>query len=263
MDTNAANALLDMMRGVIDKGTGRAIRSTYGIRADVAGKTGTTQGNADGWFILMHPQLVAGAWAGFNDGRITLRSDYWGQGARSACPWWATSPTACWAPAASTPRPALPNPSTATGGAIWWTVCANAFKAGGAAPPRTKAPCRTMPRPPPPPGARAGRQPAGHTVHACGAPMPGGGWPGWEQRPGGPAPVTRDPDTSHDGPVEERTPTLQEQGLPAPAPAPVQPPRPARTVPTTRTTCRPCPASCPVRRTASPTPCHHWAADGG
>ncbi len=34
----------------------------------------------------MHPQLVAGAWAGFNDGRITLRSDYWGQGAHSALP---------------------------------------------------------------------------------------------------------------------------------------------------------------------------------
>ncbi len=78
--------LLDSLRGVIKKGTGTAIRSRYGIRADVAGKTGTTQDNADGWFILMHPQLVAGAWVGFNDGRITLRSDYWGQGARSALP---------------------------------------------------------------------------------------------------------------------------------------------------------------------------------
>jgi len=78
--------LLDAMRGVVDKGTGVAIRSRYGIRADVAGKTGTTQDNTDGWFILMHPQLVAGAWVGFNDGRITLRSDYWGQGAHSALP---------------------------------------------------------------------------------------------------------------------------------------------------------------------------------
>ncbi|MBV8249290.1 MAG: transglycosylase domain-containing protein [Comamonas sp.] len=78
--------LLTMMRAVIDKGTGRAIRKQYGIRADVAGKTGTTQGNADGWFILMHPQIVAGAWAGFNDARITLRNDQWGQGSRSALP---------------------------------------------------------------------------------------------------------------------------------------------------------------------------------
>ncbi|CAM4310497.1 transglycosylase domain-containing protein [Comamonas aquatilis] len=79
-------ALVDMLRGVIDKGTGRAIRRQYGIRADVAGKTGTTQGNADGWFILMHPQIVTGAWAGFNDARITIKSDLWGQGARSALP---------------------------------------------------------------------------------------------------------------------------------------------------------------------------------
>lgn len=78
--------LLDTMRGVIDRGTGSDIRSRYGIRADVAGKTGTTQDNTDGWFILLHPQLVAGAWVGFNDNRITLRSDYWGQGAHSALP---------------------------------------------------------------------------------------------------------------------------------------------------------------------------------
>jgi penicillin-binding protein 1A len=64
----------------------RGIRSRYGMRADVAGKTGTTQDNTDGWFILMHPQLVAGGWVGFNDNRITLRSDYWGQGAHSALP---------------------------------------------------------------------------------------------------------------------------------------------------------------------------------
>ena len=81
-----AYTLLDVMRGVIDRGTGVAIRSQFGIRADVAGKTGTTQDNTDGWFILMHPQLVAGAWVGFNDNRVTLRSDYWGQGARSALP---------------------------------------------------------------------------------------------------------------------------------------------------------------------------------
>ncbi|UCV09457.1 penicillin-binding protein 1A [Dechloromonas denitrificans] len=83
---SVAYTLLDSMRGVIDRGTGSSIRSRYGIRADVAGKTGTTQDNADGWFILMHRQLVAGAWVGFNDNRVTLRSDYWGQGAHSALP---------------------------------------------------------------------------------------------------------------------------------------------------------------------------------
>ena len=86
LSAQADYTLLDAMRGVVDRGTGSAIRSRYGIRADVAGKTGTTQDNADGWFILMHPQLVAGAWVGFNDGRVTLRSDYRGQGAHSRCP---------------------------------------------------------------------------------------------------------------------------------------------------------------------------------
>lgn len=86
MDLQDSYALIDMLRGVVDKGTGRAIRQRYGIKDDVAGKTGTTQNNADGWFILMHPHLVAGAWVGFNDARITLRSDHWGQGARSALP---------------------------------------------------------------------------------------------------------------------------------------------------------------------------------
>ncbi|KVV55828.1 penicillin-binding protein [Burkholderia territorii] len=82
----AAQTLVDVMRGVVDYGTGADIRSRYGIRVDVAGKTGTTQDNTDGWFILMHPQLVAGAWVGFDDGSVTLRSDYWGAGAHSALP---------------------------------------------------------------------------------------------------------------------------------------------------------------------------------
>ena len=86
LDEDVAYTLLDVMRDGVDRGTAASIRSRFGIRADVAGKTGTTQDNADGWFILMHPQLVAGAWVGFNDPRITLRSDYWGQGAHSALP---------------------------------------------------------------------------------------------------------------------------------------------------------------------------------
>ena len=86
MSVATAQTLVDVMRGVVDRGTGAGIRSTYGIRADVAGKTGTTQDNTDGWFILMHPQLVAGAWVGFNDNRVRMQGDYWGQGAHSALP---------------------------------------------------------------------------------------------------------------------------------------------------------------------------------
>jgi penicillin-binding protein 1A len=84
LDREVAIKLLDMLRGAVDRGTGRGIRSVHGIAADVAGKTGTSQNNADGWFLLMHPQLVVGAWVGFNDPRVTLRSDHWGQGANNA-----------------------------------------------------------------------------------------------------------------------------------------------------------------------------------
>ncbi len=76
--------LINMMRDAIDQGTGQAIRNRFGVRADVAGKTGTTQKNTDGWFILMHPRLVAGAWVGFNDPRVTMRSNYWGEGGHNA-----------------------------------------------------------------------------------------------------------------------------------------------------------------------------------
>ncbi|MDX1739889.1 MAG: transglycosylase domain-containing protein, partial [Rhodothermales bacterium] len=77
-----AYVVVDMMRDVIRYGTGVRMRGQFGLgEFDLAGKTGTTQNNADGWFMAMHPELVVGAWVGFNDRRITFRSDWWGQGA--------------------------------------------------------------------------------------------------------------------------------------------------------------------------------------
>ncbi|HUF42377.1 MAG TPA: transglycosylase domain-containing protein [Verrucomicrobiae bacterium] len=76
--------LINMLRDAVDEGTGQGVRTRFGVRADVAGKTGTTQKNTDGWFILMHPRLVAGAWVGFNDPRVTMRSNHWGAGAHNA-----------------------------------------------------------------------------------------------------------------------------------------------------------------------------------
>jgi penicillin-binding protein 1A len=84
MSERTSTELIDMMRGVVSRGTGTAIKSQFQIVADIAGKTGTTQNNTDGWFILMHPNLVVGSWVGFNDARVTMRSDYWGQGGHSA-----------------------------------------------------------------------------------------------------------------------------------------------------------------------------------
>ena len=84
MSDKTAGELINMLRDAVDQGTGQPVRAQLGVRADVAGKTGTTQKNTDGWFILMHSQLVAGSWVGFNDSRVTMRSDYWGEGAHNA-----------------------------------------------------------------------------------------------------------------------------------------------------------------------------------
>ncbi len=80
-----AYTVVDMMRGVIDYGTGLRIRTQFNLGDyDLAGKTGTTQRSADTWFMLMHPELVSGAWVGFDDQRLTFRTSWWGQGAHSA-----------------------------------------------------------------------------------------------------------------------------------------------------------------------------------
>jgi penicillin-binding protein 1A len=80
-----AYTMIDMMRAVIQFGTGIRMHSQYGMyRYDLAGKTGTSQNSVDNWFMLMHPDLVMGAWVGFNDQRVSLKSGYWGQGAHTA-----------------------------------------------------------------------------------------------------------------------------------------------------------------------------------
>lgn len=84
MSEESAIELSDMLRDAVDRGTGQRIRYQFGIRADVGGKTGTTQHNMDGWFMTIHPHLAAGSWVGFDDPRIRFRSDFWGQGAHNA-----------------------------------------------------------------------------------------------------------------------------------------------------------------------------------
>lgn len=79
-----AAMMVDILRDAVDRGTGALLRSQFGIKADIAGKSGTSQRNADGWFISLQPTLVTGAWVGFNDQRVTMRSTQWGQGGRSA-----------------------------------------------------------------------------------------------------------------------------------------------------------------------------------
>lgn len=78
-----------MLQDVVDEGTARSIRTRYKIKAEVAGKTGTTQEQSDGWFIGSVPGLLAGAWVGADDPRIHFRSLAAGQGAATALPIWA------------------------------------------------------------------------------------------------------------------------------------------------------------------------------
>ncbi len=76
----------EMMKGVINKGTGARLRSRHGLQMPLAGKTGTTQSNADAWFIAFTPQLLAGCWVGFEQPSVRFRHGNTGQGATAALP---------------------------------------------------------------------------------------------------------------------------------------------------------------------------------
>ncbi len=82
-----AYTMYKMMQGVVDFGTGHAMRSRFGIKGPMGGKTGTTNDNTDGWFIGYTPQLLAGAWVGCDDPFLKIRWT-WG-GNEMAMPEWA------------------------------------------------------------------------------------------------------------------------------------------------------------------------------
>ncbi len=84
-----AELMIEMLRGVANEGTAAGLRSKYGITSDVAGKTGTTQNNTDGWFIGFTPGLVAGVWVGGDLQNVRFKSITYGQGAYAAMPMWA------------------------------------------------------------------------------------------------------------------------------------------------------------------------------
>ena len=83
-----AYTMIQLMRGVVDGGTGSRLRFRHKLMNQIAGKTGTTQRNADGWFIGLTPELVAGAWVGGEDRSIHFNSMVEGQGATMALPIW-------------------------------------------------------------------------------------------------------------------------------------------------------------------------------
>jgi penicillin-binding protein 1A len=89
LNATVAYEMLQMMKGVINFGTGGSLRggrSWGGITAPTAGKTGTTQNNSDGWFVGITPELVTGVWVGAEDRAVRFRTMTWGQGGRMALP---------------------------------------------------------------------------------------------------------------------------------------------------------------------------------
>ena len=85
---DAAYAMIQMMRGVVDGGTGSRLRFRYGLSGAIAGKTGTTNDNSDGWFIGYTPTITAGVWVGAEDRYVHFTSTALGQGANMALPIW-------------------------------------------------------------------------------------------------------------------------------------------------------------------------------
>lgn len=86
MSEETAEMMVHMLKRTVNEGTGGKLRWEFGVYNDLGGKTGTTQSNADGWFISISPKLVVGVWVGADDPRIRFRSTMLGQGSSTALP---------------------------------------------------------------------------------------------------------------------------------------------------------------------------------
>lgn len=83
--------LTSMLTAVVDSGTAGALKSNYGLYSmSIAGKTGTSQNNSDGWFAGYTPDLVAASWVGGLFPEIRFRSTSLGSGNKTAMPVWGT-----------------------------------------------------------------------------------------------------------------------------------------------------------------------------
>ncbi len=89
MNEEKAYVMLQLMKGVVDIGTGIRLRYRYKLMNPIAGKTGTTQNNSDGWFMGITPDLVSGCWVGAEDRSVHFDHGDQGQGAQMALPIWA------------------------------------------------------------------------------------------------------------------------------------------------------------------------------
>lgn len=86
LPSNDAHMMSSMLSAVIREGTGKRLINNYNLDMAIAGKTGTTQNQADGWFIGYNPRIVVGIRVGANNSRVHFNSTSLGQGANMALP---------------------------------------------------------------------------------------------------------------------------------------------------------------------------------
>ncbi len=96
MNKDVAYTIIKLLEGVTEDGTGKRLRwggagfrnYDYRFNNPIAGKTGTSQNNSDGWFMGVVPNLAAGVWVGNEDRAAHFRRTFYGQGATMALPIW-------------------------------------------------------------------------------------------------------------------------------------------------------------------------------
>ena len=87
LSEETAFMVTNLMQTVVDRGTGGSARWKYNFYHPAAGKTGTTQGWTDAWFVGFSSQIAAGAWFGVDDPQVSLGRG--ADGTRAALPSWA------------------------------------------------------------------------------------------------------------------------------------------------------------------------------
>ncbi len=114
LSSESAYVTIKLMEGVTKYGSGVRLRTgkntwspeykkgvvtghPYQFTNDIAGKTGTSQNNSDGWFMGMVPNLVTGVWVGAEDRAVHFGSTTYGQGATMALPIWGSYMKSCYA----------------------------------------------------------------------------------------------------------------------------------------------------------------------
>ena len=87
LSEETAYLMTNLMQTVMDRGTGGSARWKYNFTRPAAGKTGTTQGWSDAWFVGFTPQIAAGVWFGVDDYQVSLGKGQ--DGSKAALPSWA------------------------------------------------------------------------------------------------------------------------------------------------------------------------------